>query len=714
MTVVLKRRFKVDVDSAKCTPHEEQPPVVLSPEFGDPDSPASSPVVVPGEIASEKARVDVMVKGKAYAPGGRATPTFDASVKIAGAMNQTLRIQGDRQATFVPPKKRLTRKALEKGERQDYPMAVFGDPIPLVELELSYEFAFGGVGCLVMEEFDRELADDAHEEAELLEERRKRKKEIEEELAAEEDAEAAKATLDARRAAGEIVDDETADKVGKAFGAGGTQMLDVASMGLDDPEAPPEMEKVSAFRLGGGDAEVQAGPDDAAEVEAEEDTEESPFASGTQILDISELAAEADRDELKVALDDRALKDARKLRDKDGAYQVRATAFGDIELSDDEWIAKYGKKLKKPKRKKAEPSEHPEIPYPANPSGRGFCVSPLMDAVEGLALPNIEWPDDLLSPEALIQDMQEFDLHALRAPAGFACYPLSWYPRVKYAGVMPWDMGAAEAAKAKSLEEYDPEDPEDQAAIEAIGGLEIPVMQALYFQEAHPRMQVDRVNGDEEVLLTHLTPDGNLFFRLPGTHPRASLDLGRGEIPLTMRLDTLTFDLSQVNDPAVEMVWRAWHPLKDFSALEELLGFEVNVQEQEQGSYLDGLRVSAEESGPPREEGTTMLRAMPESDMPEPMDGEALEREYRESADGHGARSTTGAKDPGVKVFDQSLDRAEMEGEWDKEIRENKDDVDAIIAKQKADQKKAKRKALREKARVKADEEFGIDREDDE
>ena len=94
--------------------------------------------------------------------------------------------------------------------------------------------------------------------------------------------------------------------------------------------------------------------------------------SGTKILDIADMPS--DGDELREALDKRALKDARKLRDGEGAMRVRATEFEDIELSDDEWIAKYGKKLRK-KTKKKRTSEYPEIPYPANPWERVLCQS---------------------------------------------------------------------------------------------------------------------------------------------------------------------------------------------------------------------------------------------------------------------------------------------------------------------------------------------------
>ena len=151
----------------------------------------------------------------------------------------------------------------------------------------------------------------------------------------------------------------------------------------------------------------------------EAESPEDPVGTdGTQILDISEL--EAVQDEYKATLDDKAAQRARKLKDKEGALRSRATEFGDIELTDDEWVDEHGERPEKKPVKEEEPSEHPEIPYPANPIGRGFCVGPLKPAVDGLKLPNIEWPDEPLTPEMLIRDLEEFDIQSHLPLIGFA------------------------------------------------------------------------------------------------------------------------------------------------------------------------------------------------------------------------------------------------------------------------------------------------------
>ena len=51
----------------------------------------------------------------------------------------------------------------------------------------------------------------------------------------------------------------------------------------------------------------------------------------------------------------------------------------------------------------------PDIPlhYPRNPMGTGVALRNDRDRVDGLALPNIEDPDDLLAPERVIMEAPE-------------------------------------------------------------------------------------------------------------------------------------------------------------------------------------------------------------------------------------------------------------------------------------------------------------------
>ena len=69
----------------------------------------------------------------------------------------------------------------------------------------------------------------------------------------------------------------------------------------------------------------------------------------------------------------------------------------------------------------------------ATRSGTGVVLRNVRDVVDGLALPNIEDPDDLLIPERVIMEAPErWPLQPL--PAGFGWRQRNWYPRSASAG----------------------------------------------------------------------------------------------------------------------------------------------------------------------------------------------------------------------------------------------------------------------------------------
>ena len=385
-----------------------------------------------------------------------------------------------------------------------------------------------------------------------------------------------------------------------------------------------------------------------------------------------------------------------------------------ITETDDEWIDEHGKRPEEAPEPEPEPSEYPEVPYPANPIGRGFCVSPKQEAVEGLKLPNIEWSDDLLQPEDLVQDLETFDLDELTAPAGFAAYPLSWFPRAGLAGVFEWDLDEAEAAKLKALDEYDPEDPEDQEVIASIKEQEIPLMQAGFYQEAHPRMQVERVNGNEDVFIRNLTPDGNLFFRLPGAHPKVTIERPLHSDLVPIGLDMLTIDLEEPEKPAVELVWRGWYALRDFDQIDELAPFDVDVDQVTQDAWFELQSGFEADKKRPRKEGTQIFQAMPD-EPPEDEDSDEVDARYKKWVARRKAQKAEAVGEPkkedGTMIFDQSRNLQLNEDEWDEEIRADKETFLKEAAERQAAEEKEQLKDIRAKASEQADEEFGIERE---
>ncbi len=732
IVVVIKRRFAVDVPSATCGPADDTAPVRFACEYHDDDDPPNVSVKAAAEVAIEKTNVDIIIHGTAYAPNGKPVPSFDCGVRIPNVIERRLRIFGERTCEWFPPLKELTYKDLAEGEEWEWLDPDFSDPQPIAKLPLRYEFAYGGWGVLVLTEDEQEMAEESQAVNEMLEERRARKKEIEQELIAEEEAKEAAAKEAKAPKKGGITDEKAQELADKAFADDGaerghdgvTRVIDASIIARLAAEEGDDLDIASPLRLGqnlpdvpedtavADDEEQAAEEADGAEEEEPEEEDERFTGNKTQMLDISKLNLE---DELSQDLHEASVERQAALKDEEGTLRDRDARFGDIKLYGDDWAAQYVGKRKKTKKKREE-SEFPELPCPSNPSGMGFAVSYRQQALEGLKLPHIEDPDNLITPEELVVDLAEMELMALRAPAGFAPYAPGWFPRAGYWGIYPWDEEAAAAAVEKAKEEFDPEDHDDLPILEQLEKLEIPVMRTPAFQEAHPKMQVADVRGDEDVYLENLTPDGMLFFRLPGLHPTATIDMSEGPVPLRLRLDTLVFDLDDVEAPAVELAWRAWHPIADFDQLSETPFRKINIIEVDQEGWLDVKRDEQRADKGGSSDGVTQfIAAITDEELEELDDAEgkykAQFKKLRKDQDpGVGVR----IDDKGdAVVFDQDEGRRLSDDVWDDNIRDAKDDVEEMARRIKEEKDKARLKDVRALARAKADEEFGIIRDDD-
>jgi len=737
--VVIKRRYNVNTVEAICEPSDETPPVAFIHEFYDDADPPDVSVRHPGEIAPEKQYVDIMVRGTAYAPGGKPVPQFEVELKIPGLIQRRLRIYGDRKCVWYPPVKELTYKDLAKGEVWQWLDPDFTDPEPIDKLPLRYENAYGGWGKIILSDDEQEMAEEALAVEGVKEKRRERKKEIEEELRKEEEEKKKpkKKPSDEEK----TKDDKAKALAAKAFDGGEGETRDGVTRVIDadiaaridaEEAADDGMKVVSAYRLGrdlpdrpedvprdeGDDAddEEDAAGEEAAEKKGGEfDDFFSTKEGKTKALDLAALAAESD--ELKGLLEEDFERRDRDLTDEEGVLRDRATRHGDIKLIGDDWAKQFIRERPKKQKKKREESELPEIPCPTNPSGKGFAVSHREEAVQDLPLPNIEDPDDPLTPEDLVVELdEEFDLKKLRAPAGWAPYPMSWYPRAGYFGVFPWDVEGAEQAKKEATKAWDPEDPDDKPIVAIIEGQEIPVFHPNAYQEAHPKLWVKRLRGDEEVYFTNMTPGGHLFFRLPGLHPTATIDMSRGPIPLTVNLDSVLFDLDDPDKPAVELLWRGWHAIRDFDELGEKPFRKVNIIEVDQVDWLDVKREeAAKESGVRKDQLTGFIQAITDEEIEEMGEvGSEAERRYREQFQSKDDK--LGVRKDVVKdavVFDQTEGRRLYGDEWDEKIRSEKEAFEDE-ARRRAEEAEAERdKEIKKKAREQADEEFGIIRDDD-
>lgn len=100
---------------------KEQPPVVMVPEYTHPDAPAKSSLKYDSDLVRTKITTDIIVNGKAYAPGGQPVTELDVGFRI-GELTKLLKVTGDR--------------IWQKGS--------ITQPKPFTQMPVLYERAFGG------------------------------------------------------------------------------------------------------------------------------------------------------------------------------------------------------------------------------------------------------------------------------------------------------------------------------------------------------------------------------------------------------------------------------------------------------------------------------------------------------------------------------------------------------------------------------------------
>ena len=126
-----------------------------------------------------------------------------------------------------------------------------------------------------------------------------------------------------------------------------------------------------------------------------------------------------------------------------------------------------------------------------NHVGTGFIGKRSGERVEGLRLPNLEDPRNLINA-----------WNSRPRPAGFGFYGRSWAPRLAYAGTYD----------EKYMKERHPLLPAD--------------FSYRFFNGAHPDLQVGGyLRGDEEIDLLNVCPDASrLHFQLPGLLPKITVE----------------------------------------------------------------------------------------------------------------------------------------------------------------------------------------------
>lgn len=124
-SVLVKRTYDI-VAGGRVQPAEQTMPLIKVDVYYDDGYPESSTVKFENELAAFKLATDVVLVGKAYAPGGKPRAEFQISLEV-GNLKKTIQVMGDRHCVY-----RANRAPLVT------------DPVEFTEMEIRYERAYGG------------------------------------------------------------------------------------------------------------------------------------------------------------------------------------------------------------------------------------------------------------------------------------------------------------------------------------------------------------------------------------------------------------------------------------------------------------------------------------------------------------------------------------------------------------------------------------------
>jgi hypothetical protein len=184
--------------------------------------------------------------------------------------------------------------------------------------------------------------------------------------------------------------------------------------------------------------------------------------------------------------------------------------------------------------------------YPRNPRGTGFLLANHADTVKELRLPNLEDPQDLLTPDRLVLGNPE-KWPEQPLPQGFGWFPKIAYPRCSFVGALPAYVAPGVPLKEEALGLV----PRNQIALGR--QFRLPSYDVRFNHGASLGLTVPFLSGGEPVRLTNLTTDGLLAFRLPSEKPKMALDIGSGPSELAPVPHTACV---RVADRQLDMIWR--------------------------------------------------------------------------------------------------------------------------------------------------------------
>lgn len=184
--------------------------------------------------------------------------------------------------------------------------------------------------------------------------------------------------------------------------------------------------------------------------------------------------------------------------------------------------------------------------YARNHLGKGYVITNSKKTVESLPLPNIEDPNDLLTPERLcVGHFMYWERQPM--PQGFGWFPKYWQPRASLAGVLPADRTIEQELRKAYASAIPPEQRE------LYEQTKLPDMDFRFFNGASQGLALSFLKGAEEVRLMNLVPECEISFQLPGDQPSIGLDIGMGLQQPEVVLHTV---MIRTEDRQVDLVWR--------------------------------------------------------------------------------------------------------------------------------------------------------------
>lgn len=158
-----------------------------------------------------------------------------------------------------------------------------------------------------------------------------------------------------------------------------------------------------------------------------------------------------------------------------------------------------------------------------NPVGAGFRIAKGQKELDGMAVPNLEQPNEM------IRSWKDRP-----TPAGFAALCPHWEPRRSYAGTYDEDWQQHRAPYLP--EDFDP----------------------LFFQQALPdQVSSEYLQGGEPVEILGATPSGSLRFQLPEHLVRVTYHLNNEQLIPPVNLDTV---LIEPDESRLVLMWRTTLP----------------------------------------------------------------------------------------------------------------------------------------------------------